>query len=58
MESKVQGFSRKILNDRHIYLIAMLQGVQQGYDLPEHITPEQYQHFREHKEDDPVLAVL
>lgn len=56
VESKVQGFSRKILNDRHYYLIAMLQGVQNGYNLPEHITPEQYQHIREHKDDDPALA--
>ena len=40
VESKVQGFSHKILNDRHKYLIAMLQGVQSGYELPERITPE------------------
>ena len=48
MESKVQGFSRKILNDRHKYLIAMLQGVQNGYNLPESITPEEYQIGRAH----------
>lgn len=53
VESKVQGFSRKILNDRHEYLIAMLQGVQQGYNLPEHITPEQYRYIRENKDADP-----
>lgn len=52
----MQGFSRKILNDRHEYLIAMLQGVQQGYNLPEHITPEQYRYIRENKDADPVLA--
>ena len=56
MESKVQGFSRKLLNDRHEYLIAMLQGVQQGYNLPEHITLEQYRYIRENKDADPVLA--
>ena len=56
VESKVQGFSRKILNDRHEYLIAMLQGVQQGYNLPEHITQEQNQYIRENKDADPVLA--
>lgn len=39
VESKVQGFSRKILNDKHAYLIAMLRGVQSGYELPELITP-------------------
>ena len=56
VESKVQGFSRKILNDRHQYLIALLQGVQRGYELPESITPEQYRHIREHKDDDPTLT--
>ena len=50
VESKVQGFSRKLLNDRHEYLIAMLQGVQQGYNLPEHITLEQYRYIRENKD--------
>lgn len=56
VESKVQGFSRKILNDRHKYLIAMLQGVQNGYELPESITPEEYHYIRDHKDDDPALA--
>lgn len=56
VESKVQGFSRKILNDRHQYLIAMLQSVQNGYDLPESITPEQYRYIKNHKDDDPALA--
>lgn len=56
VESKVQGFTRKILNDRHQYLIALLQGVQNGYELPESITAEQYLHIREHKDEDPVLA--
>lgn len=40
VESKVLGFDRKILNDKHAYLIAMLQGVQRGYNLPELITLE------------------
>ena len=56
VESKVQGFSHKILNDRHKYLIAMLQGVQSGYELPERITPEEYRYIRDHKDDDPALA--
>lgn len=56
VESKILGFDWKILNDKHAYLIAMLQGVQKGYNLPELITPEQYQYIRNHKELDPVLA--
>lgn len=56
VESKVQGFSRKILNDKHAYLIAMLRGVQNGYELPELITPDQYQLIKAHKDWDPVLV--
>lgn len=52
----MQGFSRKILNDKHAYLIAMLRGVQNGYELPELITPDQYQLIKAHKDWDPVLA--
>lgn len=33
----MQGFPRKILNDKHAYLIAMLRGVQNGYELPDWI---------------------
>lgn len=56
VESKVQGFSHKILNDRHEYLIAMLRGVQSGYNLPEVITPEHYRYIRDNKDADPALA--
>lgn len=33
-----------------------MQGVQQGYDLPELITEEQYKYIREHKDEDIVLS--
>ena len=56
MESKVKGFSRKILNDKHKYLIDLLNGVKNGYDLPEKITEEEYKYIKEHKDDDPVLT--
>ena len=52
----MQGFSRKILNDKHAYLIAMLRGVQNGYELPELITPDQYQLIKADKDWDPVLV--
>lgn len=45
-----------ILNDKHKYLIDMLQGVQNGYELPEYISEEQYKYIREHKDDDKVLT--
>lgn len=56
VESKIQGFSRVILNDRHYYLIALLRGVQGGYTLPEHISEDTYRLIREHKDFDPVLT--
>ena len=49
-------FDRIICNDSHKYLIALLQGVQDGYELPDHITEEQYQYVKNHKEEDPVLT--
>ena len=35
VESKVTGYDRIILNDKHKYLIALLRGVQAGYELPD-----------------------
>ncbi|MDO4563932.1 MAG: DNA adenine methylase [Clostridia bacterium] len=55
-ESKITGFQRMILNDKHEYLISLLQGVQDGYELPETITFEQYQYIRENKDADRVLS--
>lgn len=45
-----------ICNDLHPYLIAMWRGVQQGYELPDVVTREQYYYIKEHKDEDPVLA--
>lgn len=56
IESKVEGFSKKILNDKHEYLIEMLKGVQNGYELPDDISEEEYKYIREHKDDDKVLS--
>lgn len=56
VESKLQGFDRRILNDRHEYLIAMLRAVQQGYELPDEVSEAQYRYLREHKDEDKALA--
>lgn len=34
----------------------MLKGVQNGYELPEKITEEEYKYIREHKDEDKVLT--
>lgn len=56
VESKVKGFDKLILNDNHSYLISLLKGVQNGYELPEKITEEEYKYIREHKDEDKVLT--
>lgn len=50
------GYKRRILNDKHTYLITMLKGVQAGYSLPDTITERQYAALKENKELDPILA--
>lgn len=49
-------FENVICNDLHSYLIAMYQALQNGYDLPENISEEQYRYIREHKDEDKALA--
>ena len=56
VESKLTGFNRIILNDKHKYLIAMLRGVQAGYELPDKVTEQQYKEIRADKDRDPVLT--
>lgn len=38
VESKIVGFDHMVLNDKHKYLIDMLNGVKNGYQLPEYIS--------------------
>ena len=56
VESKVQGFKRKILNDKHEYLIALLQGVQNGWEPPDQISLEQYRNIKLRKDDNRALT--
>ena len=56
VESKVKGFDKVICNDSHEYLIEMLKGVQNGYNLPEEISEEQYKYIRDHKDENKILS--
>ena len=56
VESKIEGYNRKICNDKHEYLIALLNGVKNGYNLPEQITETQYRYIKEHKDEDKILS--
>lgn len=55
IESLVNA-DKKILNDKHEYLIAMYQALQNGYELPDNITREQYYDIKENKDKDKALA--
>lgn len=44
------------MNDKHEYLIFLLKGVQDGYELPDYISKEKYKYIREHKEEDKILT--
>lgn len=56
IESKVKGFNNIICNDKHEYLIEMFKGVQNGYNLPEQITEDDYKRIRNNKDDDKCLS--
>lgn len=56
VESKVKGFNRIICNDNQPYLIALFKALQEGYDLPEVITEEDYYYVKEHKDENPALT--
>lgn len=57
VESKLSPYFNKVIcNDKHEYLIAMLRGVQAGYELPESITEEQYKYIKTHQDEDAVLT--
>lgn len=47
---------KKILNDKHEYLIAMYKALQNGYELPENLTKEEYYNIKANKDNDKALA--
>lgn len=55
VESKVIA-DNKLCNDKHEYLIEMLKAVQNGYELPENISEEQYKLIKENKNNDKALT--
>lgn len=57
VESEVaKDFKKVICNDKHEYLISMLQAVQQGFELPDSISREEYYYIKEHKDEMKALA--
>lgn len=56
VEAKCKNFDKIICNDNHKYLIAMLNAVKHGYELPDNISEEEYKYIRMHKDNDPALT--
>ena len=55
IESKVQA-DVKILNDKHPYLIAMWQALQNGWTPPDVVTKEEYYRVKTNMDKNPALA--
>lgn len=47
---------KKILNDKHEYLIEMYKALQNGYELPENLSKEEYQDIKANKDRDKALT--
>ncbi len=55
IESKVQA-DIKILNDKHPYLIAMWQALQNGWMPPDVVTKEEYYRVKANMDENPALT--
>lgn len=55
IESKVQA-DVKILNDKHPYLIAMWQALQNGWMPPDVVTKEEYYRVKSNMNENPALT--
>lgn len=55
IESKVQA-TTKILNDKHPYLIAMWQALQNGWMPPDVVTKEEYYRVKDNMDENPALT--
>ena len=54
--SKIDNERLRIANDKHKYLIAMWKSLQQGREMPNSISEEQYKYIRDHKDEDMALT--
>lgn len=55
IESKVQA-DTKILNDKHPYLVAMWQALQNGWMPPDVVTKEEYYRVKANMDENPALT--
>ena len=54
--SKIDNNRLRIANDKHYYLIEMWKALQNGWEMPDIVTEEDYKYIKEHKDENPPLA--
>ena len=54
--SKIDNNRLRIANDKHKYLIEMWKALQNGWEMPDIVTEEDYKYIKEHKDENPPLA--
>ena len=54
--SKIDNNRLRIANDKHYYLIEMWKALQNGWEMPNEISEEEYQYIRNNKDEKPYLT--
>ena len=54
--SKINGERIKIANDKHKYLISMWIALQNGWEMPNNVSEEEYRYIKEHKDENMALT--
>ena len=54
--SKIDKDRLRIANDKHKYLISMWKELQNGWQMPDNISEEEYKYIRDHKDENPALT--
>ena len=54
--SKIDKDRLRIANDKHKYLITMWEELQNGWQMPDNISEEEYKYIKDHKDENPALT--
>lgn len=54
--SKIDKNRQRIANDKHKYLIAMWKALQNGWQMPDSVSEEEYKYIKEHLDEDMALS--
>ena len=54
--SKIDKDRLRIANDKHKYLISMWKELQNGWQMPDNISEEEYKYIKNHKDENPALT--